>query len=105
MVIATHLIKVKGAFDDKKWTEEKLRNFVEYKIRDEIESIYHPDLELFQVKDSTIEVWIYVRDSAPLKLLDKTIRDWLDNHIKEDGLVVDNIKIEKSGNGFYVMIH
>lgn len=104
MVIATHLIKVKGTFDDKKWTYEKLRNFVGYKIKDEIENIYHPDLELFQIKDSIIEVWIYIRDSAPLRFLDKTIRDWLNNHIKEEGLIVESIKIEKSGNGFYVII-
>jgi hypothetical protein len=103
MVIATHLIKVKGTFDDKKWTDEKLRNFVEYKIKDEINSVYHPDLELFQIKDNNIEIWTYV-SSVLLKPLDKTIRDWLDNHIREEGLTVESINIEKSGNGFYVNI-
>lgn len=104
MAIATHLIKIKGTFDNNKWTEEKLRNFVNDKINDEIESIYHPDLELFQVKERSIEVWVYISDSIPLELLEKNVRDWLKNHIKEDGITVDNIEIEKSGNGFHIVI-
>jgi len=63
------LIKIKGTFDDDKWTEKTLRNFIDNKIKDEIESIYHPDLELFQVKDGTIEVWVYISGSIP-KLLE-----------------------------------
>lgn len=105
MAIATHLIKIKGTFDDKKWTDEQLRNFVNGKIKYEIESIYHPDLELFRVKDRSIEVWVYISDSAPLKLLEETVRDWLKSHIKEKGLTVDNLEIEKSGNDFYVVTH
>ena len=103
MAIATHIIKIKGTFDNKKWTEEQLRNFVDDKIKDEIESIYHPDLELFQVKDRTIEVWAYIRDLSSLKLLEENIRNWLKNHIKEEGLAIENVDIEKSGNGFYVV--
>lgn len=104
MAIATHLIKIKGTFDTNKWTEEKLRNFVNDKINDDIEGIYHPDLELFQVKERSIEVWVYISDSILLELLEKNVRDWLKNHIKEDGITVDNIEIEKSGNGFHIVI-
>jgi len=103
MAIATHLIKIKGTFDDKTWTDEKLRCLVRDKINDEIESIYHPDLELFHIDDRSIEVWAYISDFAPLKLLEKNVRDWLKNHIKEEGLNIDNIEIEKSGNGFHVV--
>jgi hypothetical protein len=103
MAIATHIIKIKGTFDNEKWTEEQLRCLVRDKIKDEIESIYHPDLELFQVKDGSIEVWVYISDLTPLELLEKNIRDWLKNHIKEEGLTIDNVEIEKSGNGFYVV--
>ncbi len=103
MAVATHLIKIKGTFDNNKWTDEQLRNFVNDKIKDDVESIYHPDLELFQVKDKSIEVWTYISDFTSLKLLEKNVRDWLKNHIKEDGLTVDNVEIEKSGNGFYVV--
>jgi hypothetical protein len=103
MTIATHLIKIKGTLDNKRWTEEQLRCLVRDKIKDDIESIYHPDLELFQVKDRSIEVWVYISDSVPLELLEKNVRDWLKNHIKEEGLTVDNIEIEKSGNGFFVV--
>lgn len=53
MVYATHLIKVKGTFNPKRWTKEKLREYVDNKIK-EIRSFYHPDLELFKVKDDTI---------------------------------------------------
>lgn len=103
MAIATHLIKIKGTFDNKKWTEEQLRCLVRDKINDEIENIYHPDLELFRVEDRSIEVWAYISDFVPLKLLEKDVRDWLKNHVEEEGLTVDNLEIEKSGNGFYVI--
>lgn len=106
MAVATHLIKIKGTFDDKKWTEEQLRCLARDKIKGEmIESFYHPDLELFQVKDRSIEVWVYISDYAPLEFLEKNVRDWLKNHIKEEGITVENIEIEKSGNGFYVVTH
>lgn len=104
MAIATHLIRIKGVYDDKKWTEEQLRSFVNDKIEDEIERFYHPDLELFQVKDKTIEVWVYISNLTSLKLLEKNIGDWLKNHIKEEGITVENVEIEKSGNDFYVVI-
>ena len=104
MATATHLIKIKGIFDDKKWTEERLRNFVNDKIKYNIDRIYHPDLELFQVGDTSVEVWVYICDLSQLKLLEKAIKDWLGNHIKEDGLTVDSIKVEKLCNGFYVII-
>lgn len=103
MAVATHLIKIKGTFDNKKWTGEQLKNFVNDKINDDIESIYHPDLELFHVENRYIEVWVYISNSVPLELLEKDVRDWLKNHIKEDGIAIDNIEIEKSGNGFYVV--
>lgn len=104
MAIATHLIKIKGTFDDKKWTEEQLKNYVDDKIKSEIDSFYHSDLELFQVKDTYIEVWVYISDLMLPELLEQNIKDWLKKHIKEDGLTVDNIEIEKSGNGFSVIL-
>ena len=97
------MIKIKGEIDESKWDEEKLKELIKTKITNDIDKCYHTDLELFQVKDSTIEVWVYISDSAPLELLEKNVRDWLKNHIKEDGLTVDNVEIEKSGNGFYVI--
>lgn len=103
MAVATHLIKIRGTFDNKKWTEEQLRCLVRDKIKDEIEDIYHPDLELFRVEDRSIEVWAYISDFAPLELLEKNVRDWLKNHVEEEGLTVENLEIEKSGNGFFVV--
>lgn len=104
MAVATHLIKIKGTFDDKKWTEEQLKNYVNDKTKGSIEIFYHPDLELFQVKDMSIEVWIYISDLSSPKLLEKIVGDWLKKHIKEDGLTVDSFEIEKSGNGFSVLV-
>lgn len=99
MVFATHLIKIKGTFDDNKWTNEQLKNFVGDKIRNEIESIYCPDLELFSTKDGIIEVWIYI-STLLSDVSEKIIGDWTKNHIKEDGLTVENFEIEKIENGF-----
>ena len=103
MTVATHLIKVKGIFDDKKWTEKQLENFVNDKINNEIESIYHPDLELFQINDKIIEVWIYVH-ALLSEVSEEIIRRWIKDHIKEEGLTVENLAIEKSGNGFSAII-
>lgn len=103
MTIATNLIKIKGTFDSNKWTEEQLKNYANDKIKNDIDSFYHPGLELFQVKDTSIEIWIYVSGLTSPELLEKNIRNWLKNHIKEDGLTVDSLGIEKSGNGFYVL--
>lgn len=104
MVTATNLIKIKGTFDNNKWTEEQLKNYVNDKIKSEIDSFYHSDLELFQVKDTYIEVWVYIHDLTLSELLEQNIKDWLKKHIKEEGLTVDNIEIEKSGNGFSVIL-
>lgn len=104
MITATHLIKIKGTFDNNKWTEEQLKNYVSDKIKIDIDSFYHSDLELFQIKDAHIEVWVYIHDLTLSQLLEENIKDWLKKHIKEEGLVVDSFEIEKSGNGFSVIL-
>ncbi len=104
MTKATHLIKIKGTFDNNKWTEEQLRNYVDNKIKsDIIESFNHPDLELFQIKDTLIEVWVYISNFSP-ELSEQNVRDWLKNHIKEEGITIDNVEVKKSGNGFSVIL-
>lgn len=65
--IATHLVKIKGTFDEKIWgneketLKEKLKEYANTKIKEEIDSIYHTDLELFQINDNIIDVWVFIR--------------------------------------------
>ncbi len=91
MAIATHVIKVKGVFDNKKWSEEKLEEYVDRKIQ-EIESSYHPDLELFKIENNTVEVWVFIT-AFPAEVEEKIIGTWLQNHIKEKGITVKEFQI------------
>lgn len=92
MAIATHLIKIKGRFDVQKWTEEKLRKYVNEKISKEIYSFFHAETELFQIQKGSIEVWVYV---SALPSEAKLIEKWIDDHIKEDGIEVGKFEVEE----------
>ena len=96
MAFATHLIKVKGEFDKEKWSEEELKEYVDKKI-EEIDSFFHPDLELFSVnmKENTIEVWVFIQTISETKDLKKHSKRWLKNHIKEREITVKNLEIEE----------
>lgn len=50
-------------------------------------------------------LYCQISDLTSLELLEKNVRDWLKNRIKEDGLTVEDLEIEKSGNDFYVVTH
>lgn len=91
MVIATHLIKVKGTFDPNIWTEEKLREYVNKKIK-EIDPSFHTDLELFRVQDSDIEVWVYI-SAFPSEVSDFIVEVWIKAHLKEEGITVKGSEI------------
>ena len=92
MVIATHLIKIKGDFDVQKWTEKKLEEYVKQKIK-EIDPSFHTDLELFQIQDSNIEVWVYI-SAFPSEVSDKIVGDWIKAHLKEEGIETKEFEIE-----------
>jgi len=94
MRIATHLIKIKGKIDKDIWTEEKLKTYVESKIDSEMQSLYHADLELFRVKDEIVNVWVFI-SALPSEVSKDIICKWLNNHIKEDGISVTSLDIEK----------
>lgn len=94
MRIATHLIKIKGKIDKDIWTEEKLKTYVESKIDSETQSLYHADLELFRVKEEVADVWIFI-SVLPPEVSKDIICKWLNNHIKEDGISVTSLDIEK----------
>lgn len=110
MRIATHLIKIKGIFDKDIWghdheiAETKLRQYVDTKIKDEIENLYHADLELFQIDDNKIEVWVFI-SAFQYEASKDLIEKWLNEHIKEEGIKVIVFEIdEKSDNNFLVLI-
>jgi len=94
MHIATHLIKIKGKIDKHIWTEEKLRNYVNSKIDDEIVCFYHTDLELFGIENEVINVWVFV-SASPSNVSRDIIGKWLSDHIKEEGITVTSFEIEK----------
>lgn len=105
MTIATHLIKIKGIVkDDKK--ENEIRDYIREKINDEIERIYHPDLELFRInEDGTVEVWVYVSDLSTEKCMKRIVERWLKDHIKEEGIEIKNFEVEKLPNEkFFILI-
>jgi hypothetical protein len=94
LVFATHLIKVKGYFDKQKWAEDKLRGYVYRKIQ-EINPYYHPDLELLRVEDDAVEVWVYIRDVCKMETVKEYTQEWLQSHIKEDGIDVKDFEVKE----------
>lgn len=104
MTIATHLIKVKGIVKDGKKREKEIKEYVKDKISNEIENMFHPDLELFRVdEDGTTEVWVYIGGLSGS--IDFAIDQWLKDHIKEEGIEVKDFKIEElPGEKFFVVL-
>lgn len=115
MTVATHLIKIKGTFDKNIWghgekvLNETLKEYIKTKIKNEIFSSYHADLELFKIDDDKIEVWVYI-NSPPLSTLKDMIEKWIHDHINEEGIVATDIEVEErfsqhsSENNFVVII-
>jgi hypothetical protein len=96
MHIVTHIIKIKGTFDSS-WDKKKLRAYVDLKIKNEIEDVLHPDLELFEAKDGIIDVWVFIT-ALPSEATDKVVEKWIKDHIKEDGLSVTESNVEMISN-------
>jgi len=92
MVIATHLIKIKGTFDPKKWTKEKLKEFVKQKIL-KLDSSFHAKVELFQVQNNNVDVWIYIF-GYPSEVSNFIIAAWIRAYLKEDGIEVKKFKFK-----------
>ncbi len=92
MVIATHLIKIKGAFEQNKWTEKKLEEYVRQKIK-EIDLSFHANLELFQIQDSNIKVWVFI-SAFPSEVDDTIVGNWIKTHLKEEGIEVKEFEIK-----------
>ena len=95
MAFATHIIKIKGRFNAQKWTKEELRSYVNKKISNEIESFYHTNIELLQNLENNIEVWVYI---SALPSEAKLIGEWIENHIKEEGIMIKGFEVEKIMN-------
>ena len=115
MPIATHLIKIKGTFDKNIWgydvelLNEILKEFVKTKIKLEIDSYYHADLELFKLDDNKINVWVFI-NALPSNVSKYIIGKWLEDHINEEGIKVTDFEIEErnnlysSENNFFVVL-
>lgn len=100
MLVATHLIKIKGTFNKNIWgyDEEKLndilKEYVKTKIKFEIDSCYHADLELFKIDDDKIEVWVFINALSSCVSKD-IIEKWLNNHINDEGIISTDVEIEE----------
>ncbi len=90
---ATHLIKINGTYDENKWNESTLKEYVSKKIRTEIEDVLHPELELFKAENGDVNIWVYIR-ALPSEVTHSIVEKWLENHIKEEGITVKGFMIE-----------
>ena len=94
MPVATHIIKLKGTFDEKIWDEKKIEDYVDYKIENEIDETFSTDLELYNITGNKIEIWVFIF-AYPSEVSDKIIDKWIKDHIKENGLKVDSFEFRK----------
>lgn len=109
MTIGTHIIKIRGTFDENIWKEDELKNYVESKIKKEIYPTFHTDLELFKVDGDKVAVWAYV-SAYPSEVTSNIIGKWIVDHIKEEGITVNDFEFEmivdvtKKDDKFFVLI-
>ena len=94
MSVVTHVVKIKGAFDEKIWDEKKIEDYVDYKIENEINETFNTDLELYNITGNNIEIWVFIF-AYPSEVDNGIIDKWIKNHIKEEGLKVDSFEFEK----------
>lgn len=95
MVIATHIIKIRGTLDKNIWTDENnTKEYVKDKIRNDIDPSFHTDLELFKIDGDEIDVWVYIH-AFPSEVTMEICEKWIKDHIKEEGISVDRFEFEK----------
>ncbi len=94
MALATHLIKIKGTFDERMWTIEKIKKLIQKKIKEEIMDIYHAEVEKFRVSENTVEVWVLV-SALPSEVTNEIIDKWLSDHMKERGIEIKKFSVDE----------
>lgn len=95
MVIATHIIKIRGMFEENIWNDEKkIKEYVKNKIKNEIDDSFHADLELFNINGNKIEVWVYI-SALSSEVTNDIIDKWIKDHIKDEGISVNDFEFEK----------
>ncbi len=94
MSIATHIVKIKGTFDEKLWNEKKIEDYVDYKIENEIDETFNTDLELINITDNNIEIWVFIF-AFPSEVDNRIIDKWIKDHIKEEGLKVESFEFKQ----------
>lgn len=105
MVVATHVVKVKGTFDRNIWNYDKLRKYVRRKIIRDMDDSFHTHFELLKVdgddkndrnnddNKGNVEVWVYVY-ALPSEVDREAIEKWIDDHINEEGLAVEEFEFD-----------
>lgn len=57
MVIATHIIKIKGTLNKNIWKDEKkIEEYIKDKIKNDIDPSFHTNLELLEINGNKIDV-------------------------------------------------
>ena len=94
MVIATHIIKIRGTFDENIWKgKNALKDYTKNKIKSEIDPSFHADLELFKIDGNKIDVWVYIH-AFPSEVKRGIIEKWIQGHIVEEGITVNDFEFE-----------
>jgi hypothetical protein len=101
MPVATHVIKVKAEFNEN-WDEEKLEKLMKTKIENEIDDFFSPESELFHVGNNVIDVWIFIEFCGDSPLIKDLSGKWLKDHIKEEGITIKNLEVEKIPLGIII---
>jgi hypothetical protein len=92
MPFATHLIKVRGNFSPE-WTEDRLREYVNRKIKEEIDDYFSTQIELFEINNNVIDVWVFISALIETNRIKEMVDKWLREHVKEEGLTVENYEV------------
>jgi len=92
MPFATHLIKVRGEFSPE-WTEERLEEYVNRKIKEEIDDYFSTQIELFEINNNIIDVWVFISALIKTDQIKEMVDRWLREHVKEEGLTIKNSQV------------
>lgn len=95
MVIATHIIKIKGTLNKNIWKDEKkIDEYIKDKIKNDIDPSFHTDLELLKINGNKIDVWVYIH-AFPSEVTNDIIDKWIQDHIKDEGISVNDFEFKK----------
>ncbi len=105
-IVATHLIKITGHYDPKRWDKDKVIEFIEEKmqlLKDKA------DIELLQIDGDNVDAQVYVsKPDKPPHIMESYAHLWMMTNeiIRQNGLFVDEIDVDENNfeKGMYPII-